>query len=322
MMHIPVTTSLKGKGAISEQSAYSLGSLGVTSYGNAYQYISEKSDLLIFLGAGFNERTSYLWDESLMDNKKIAQVDIDEAQLEKVFKADVTIHGDVKEVVAKVLARIKANGKPVKKHNNIASTIEALRADKTEQDADVFEARFPLVANFYRRLEQAFPSGIQIFDDNIIFAQNFFNVAHGNLYYPNSGVSSLGNAIPAAIGASFAESRPTFAILGDGGFQMCCMEIMTAVNYDIPLNIVMFNNSTMGLIRKNQSQQYEARYINCDFINPDYELLAQSFGIQYHRIDSDTDLYAVFKNTDFHRDTNLIEIMIDKNTFPNYVTRR
>ena len=50
---------------------------------------------------------------------------------------------------------------------------------------------------------------------------------------------------------------PTFAILGDGGFQMCCMEIMTAVNYQKPLNVVVFNNSTMGLIRKNQYQQYE-----------------------------------------------------------------
>jgi len=322
MMHIPVTTSLKGKGAICEQSAYSLGSLGVTSYGNAYQYITEKSDLLIFLGAGFNERTSYLWDENLMDNKKIAQVDIDEDQLEKVFKADVAIHGDIKEIVAEVLARIKANGKPVKKHNNIASTLKALHVNKIEQDADVFEARFPLIAKFYQLLEKNFSEGIQIFDDNIIFAQNFFNVSTGNRYHPNSGVSSLGNAIPAAIGARFAEAKPTFAILGDGGFQMCCMEIMTAVNYDIPLNIVMFNNATMGLIRKNQSQQYNDRYINCDFTNPDYAFLAKSFGIDYLRVDKETDLDTVFDKTDFHNGTNLIEIMLDKNTFPNYVTKR
>lgn len=322
MMHIPVTTSLKGKGAISEQSAYSLGSLGVTSYGTAYQYIAEKSDLLIFLGAGFNERTSYLWDENLMDNKKIAQVDIDEAQLEKVFKADVAIHGDIKQIVSEVLDRIKANGVPVRKHNNIASTIRALQTDDKVQDADVFESRFPLVASFYQRLGQTFPAGIQIFDDNIIFAQNFFKVSGDNRYYPNSGVSSLGNAIPAAIGARFITSKPTFAILGDGGFQMCCMEIMTAVNYDLPLNIVMFNNSTMGLIRKNQSQQYNERYINCDFINPDYAFLAKSFGIHYARVTEEADLDEVFGSMDFSHAINLIEIMIDKNTFPNYITKR
>ena len=54
---------------------------------------------------------------------------------------------------------------------------------------------------------------------------------------------------------------------------MCAMEIMTAVNYQIPLTIVVFNNQTMGLIRKNQQQQYDERFINCDFINPDFAIL-------------------------------------------------
>jgi acetolactate synthase I/II/III large subunit len=92
-----------------------------------------------------------------------------------------------------------------------------------------------------------------------VFAQNYFEVSHANHYFPNSGISSLGHAIPAAIGARcFAQpASPTFAILGDGGFQMCCMELMTAVNYGIPLNVVVINNGTMGLIRKNQFQLYQ-----------------------------------------------------------------
>ena len=121
-------------------------------------------------------------------------------------------------------------------------------------------------------------------------AQNFYKVSNGNRYYSNSGISSLGHAIPAAIGARFAVQQPVFAVLGDGGFQMCCMEIMTAVNYNIPLNIIMFNNSTMGLIRKNQFQQYDKRFINCDFINPDYAQLASSFGIEYKRIDNKAEI--------------------------------
>jgi acetolactate synthase-1/2/3 large subunit len=100
------------------------------------------------------------------------------------------------------------------------------------------------------------------------------------------------------------------------------MEIMTAVNYDIPLNIVMFNNSTMGLIRKNQFQQYEERFINCDFKNPDYEALARSFGISHQRIENETDLDTLFQSTDFSNTINLIEIMIDKDAFPNYSSRR
>ena len=323
LMHIPVTTSLKGKGIISEDSPYSLGSLGVTSYSNAYQYIREQSDLLIFLGSGFNERTSYLWDKELMDNKRIVQIDIDEEQLEKVFKADLAIYADIKDVISDVLLHIKAGDEIPDKSLNTAAALKTLEENnQTDSNAGEFQSRFPLIQLFFSRLEKQFPENIQIFDDNIIFAQNFFNVSSRNRYYPNSGISSLGQAIPAAIGARFIEHKPTFAILGDGGFQMCCMEIMTAVNYDLPLNIVMFNNATMGLIRKNQSQQYNQRYINCDFVNPDYEALAKSFSIHYRLVKEAADLDALFARTHFTDAINLIEIVIDKNTFPNYISKR
>jgi len=107
---IAVTSSLKGKGVIDEQSTLSLGSLGVTSYSHAYNYIVETADLVIFLGAGFNERTSYLWDNKLLAGKKIAQVDNDYEQLEKVFKADVAINGDIKSVLNAVLNNLQARG--------------------------------------------------------------------------------------------------------------------------------------------------------------------------------------------------------------------
>jgi acetolactate synthase-1/2/3 large subunit len=71
---IPVTTNLKGKGSVGDGSGLSLGCLGVTSNGDAYRYITEHADLLIFLGAGFNERTSYLGDARLLENKKVAQL--------------------------------------------------------------------------------------------------------------------------------------------------------------------------------------------------------------------------------------------------------
>ena len=138
----------------------------------------------------------------------------------------------------------------------------------------------------------------------------------------NSGVSSLGHAIPAAIGARFAEHKPTIAIIGDGGFQMCCMELMTAVNYDLPITVVMFNNSTMGLIRKNQYQSYEQRYLDCDFVNPDYALLAKSFGIGFQHVETEADLESLFEDTDFDKGINLVEIMLDKDAFPNYSSLR
>lgn len=321
-MNIPVATSLKGKGIIEEHAPLSLGSLGVTSNGNAYRYIVEKADLLIFLGAGFNERTSYLWDEKLLRNKKVVQIDNDNDQLEKVFEAEVAIHGDIKEILSGVLKNIDKSECTKKSINEIKANIEKLAKYSHTGESSVSQPEFSLAEGFFTGLETYFPEEILLFDDNIIFAQNFFSVSRGNHYFPNSGISSLGHAIPAAIGARFSLHMPTFAILGDGGFQMCCMEIMTAVNYSIPLNIVVFNNSTMGLIRKNQFQQYNKRFINCDFINPDYKHLARSFGINHKTIKTESDITDLFENSDLADSINLIEIIIDKNAFPTYMSKR
>ncbi len=320
--NIPVTSSLKGKGVISEQSELSLGSLGVTSYGYAYKYIVEKSDLVIFLGASFNERTSYLWDKALLNNRKIIQIDNDQDQLEKVFKADIAINADIKEAVTGLLTNLERKNAETKIFDKIEWDDKEVEKNSSETDSIIFQSKFSLIKKLFLMLEKNIKENIQVFDDNIIFAQNFYTVSSSDRYYPNSGVSSLGHAIPAAIGARFSEKMPTFAILGDGGFQMCCMEIMTAVNYDIPLNIVMFNNSTMGLIRKNQFQQYEERFIDCDFINPDYLLLSKSFGINYKKVESESDLDDLFESCDFSNAINLIELMIDKDAFPNYISKR
>ena len=320
-LNIPVTSSMKGKGVISEQSSLSLGSLGVTSTGYAYKYIIDNADAIIFLGAGFNERTSYLWDASLLHNKKIAQVDSNPEQIDKVFKSDVAVTGDIKSTLNGVLNTLDAQGVD----RQAARKQIAVNDPVSQRDAGsskIFESGFALVESFYKRLERHFPQDLVVFDDNMIFAQSFFNVASGNRFYPNSGVSSLGHAIPAAIGARFAEDKPTLAIIGDGGFQMCCMELMTAVNYDLPITVVMFNNSTMGLIRKNQYQSYEQRYLDCDFVNPDYALLAQSFGIGFQHVESEADLDRLFAETDFSGSSTLVEIMIDKDAFPNYNSLR
>ena len=321
-LHIPVATSLKGKGVLSEHADLSLGSLGVTSSGKAYHYIVRKADLVIFLGAGFNERTSYLWDEKLLADKRVVQGDNDPEQLEKVFEADLAIHGDIKTVLARLLDQIEHSGRTRRVAPAVRKELLELSDKPDEQASAVFQSDFSLVRGFFSRLERHFPEGASIFDDNIIFAQNFFNVSRGHRYFPNSGISSLGHAIPAAIGARFSDRRPTFAILGDGGFQMCCMEIMTAVNYRLPLNIVLFNNATMGLIRKNQFQQYHSRFIDCDFVNPDYRVLAKSFGIGYRRVATEPDLDELFANVDLVDSINLIEIPIDKDAFPIYNSGR
>jgi acetolactate synthase I/II/III large subunit len=308
LLGIPVATTLKGKGVVGESSPLTLGCLGVTSDGCAYRYIVDHADLLIFLGTGFNERTSYLWDAKLLAGKKVVQVDNDAGQLEKVFRADLPILGDSRDLLGALLGVARRKAIPRK----AVDLAMAATADRRVAE------RFRPIEHLLAEIAARYAHDVQIFDDNIIVAQSYLHASPGIRYYPNSGISSLGHALPAAIGARFARAAPTFAILGDGGFQMCCMELMTAVNYAIPINVVLINNGTMGLIRKNQFQLYGGRYIDCDFTNPDYELLARSFGIRHWRVAEEADVDRLFADADLTGEINLIELMWDKNAFPSY----
>jgi acetolactate synthase-1/2/3 large subunit len=321
-LNIPVTSSLKAKGTINECSELSLGSLGVTSSGYAYDYIVNKADLVVVLGASFNERTSYLWNNKLLGDKNIIQIDINDEQLNKVYQADLCIHADIKHTLADVIQKLENQAVNKKQLENINEYKKNYEEKANNEGNSIFQAEFSLVKAFFEKMNMHFPEGISVFDDNIIFAQNLLQVSTKNRFYPNAGISSLGHAIPAAIGAQFADETTMFAIIGDGGFQMCCMEIMTAVNYEKPLNIILFNNSSMGLIRKNQIQSYNNRFIDCDFINPDYNKLAESFNINHILIQSEEELNPLFSDIDFTTGINLIEIIIDKNAFPNYSSRR
>jgi acetolactate synthase-1/2/3 large subunit len=199
---------------------------------------------------------------------------------------------------------------------------EVLQYKSKYLNQDLRDNEFILVSHFLNVLNDHFKGDAVIFDDNIIYMQRFCNILKSRSYFPNSGLSSLGHAIPAAIGAKMTTDNPVIALLGDGGFQMCCMEIMTAVNYNVPITIILLNNASLGLVRKNQFYNYAGRFIASEFINPDYRKLAESFGIEYFMVASPGDVGGVFKAADFRHKINLVEVILDKDEFPKYSSGR
>jgi acetolactate synthase-1/2/3 large subunit len=313
--HIPVATSLKARGVIPESSRRCLGVLGITSNETAFRYISEKADLVIISGASFGERTSYNWNSALLKGKKIIQIDNDSSQLNKVFTADIALNCDVKKAFDLLNEKLASEIGP--KGEDEVALYRSRYANH-----DVRDNEFLLVSHFLRGLNDYFAGEVSIFDDNIIYMQRFCEVSKSRSYFPNSGISSLGHAVPAAIGAKLATQKPVVALLGDGGFQMCCMEIMTAVNYRIPITVILLNNSSLGLVRKNQLYNYGGRFIASDFVNPDYGKLAESFAIDHFRVASLEDADKVFRTVDFKARTTLIELVLSKNEFPRYSSAR
>jgi acetolactate synthase I/II/III large subunit len=312
--NIPLATTLKARGILPETSDLSLGVLGITSNELAFRYIKEKADLLIVAGASFGERTSYNWSNELIKDKKIIQIDNNGEQLNKVFTAEICLETDVKRVFS-ALADF-ANS------DQITPKDPAKLYHYRQRYGESRENNFVIVSHFLNALNNHFRGNVSVFDDNIIYMQRFCHVLKSRSYFPNSGISSLGHAVPAAIGAKLGTEKPVIALLGDGGFQMCCMEIMTAVNFKIPLTIVLLNNASLGLVRKNQFYNYTGRFIASEFVNPDYKKLAESFNISYFRVASIEDSKEVFASADFANQINLIELILEKDEFPIYSSGR
>jgi len=185
-LNIPVTSSLKGKGSINECSHLSLGSLGVTSSGYAFDYIVNQADLVIVLGASFNERTSYLWNDKLLGGKRVVQIDLDEEQLEKVYKADLSIHADIRQVISSLILQLSHKKIPAKQLEDLISYKINFEGKATADGNSIFQSEFSLIKSLFDKLNRKFPNDISIFDDNIIFAQNLLQVSTSNRFYPNS----------------------------------------------------------------------------------------------------------------------------------------
>jgi len=313
---IPVATSLKARGVVPETDPLSLGVIGITSRELAARYITEEADLLILAGVSFGERTSYNWRRELTGGKKIIRIDNDPDQFLKVITPDLAVLGDVRAVMERALAALDAEPVAPKAADAVAEY------KKLYPNPNIGEEDFSLIRDFLAAFNARMGGGAMIFDDNILYMQNFVSIDSTGCYFPNSGISSLGHAIPAAIGARAATGARAAAILGDGGFQMCCMELMTAVNYDIPVTVVLLNNSSLGLVRKNQHYNYRGRYISCDFRNPDYALMAESFGIRYARVASAGDIAPALDAIEPDSGVNLIEVFMNKDSFPNYSSGR
>jgi thiamine pyrophosphate-dependent acetolactate synthase large subunit-like protein len=123
-----------------------------------------------------------------------------------------------------------------------------------------------------------------------------FSLDRPRCFLHPAGSVAMGYGIPAALGAKAAfPGRKVVAVVGDGCFLMSAMELASAVQERLPIVVVLINDSTLTLIKATQQRRYAERYIGVDLHNPDFERLAQAFGVTYWRADDDTAFEAALR---------------------------
>ena len=313
---LPVTTTLMGKGAFDENHPLSVGMLGM--HGTAYaNFAVQGCDLLIALGARFDDRVTGRLDK-FAPEAKVIHIDIDPAEVGKNRKPDVPIVGDVKIVLASLLAATS-----YEEATRTKAWLEQIAEWKVDYPLEV--PHYPnqlspqeVIAEFGKQAPDAYYT-TDVGQHQMWAAQFLKNGPRR--WISSAGLGTMGYGMPAAMGVKVAlPEHEVICISGDASFQMNLQELATLAQYGINVKIVIINNGWQGMVRQWQESFYSERYSNSNMEAgmPDFKKLAEAFGVKGLVVTHEDDLSAGVAEILAHDGPVLADFQVkrDENCYP------
>lgn len=302
---IPVANTFMAKGVVPWDYELSLMSIGL----QAHDYVScgfDQADLVIAVGYDFAEYAPRFWNPKR--DKKIIHIDFTPSEVDAAYQPAVEIAADIREtleLLRPLISQPKRLSAPHKLREFILQNLERFNAD----------ASFPLKPQrILHDLHSAIGRKGLIISDvgaHKLWIARMFLASEPNSVIISNGFASMGIALPGAVAAKLIEpDRPVAAVCGDGGFLMNSQELETAVRFKLNPVILIFNDSSYGLIRWKQEAQF-GRSFGVSFGNPDWVAFASSFGAKGYRIEAASDLPAVLREAFRQKVPSVIDVPVD-----------
>lgn len=308
---LPTTMTLMALGAMPMDHPLSLGMLGM--HGARYtNYVLEEADLLICVGARFDDRAIGKTAE-FCPNAKIAHIDIDRSELHKVKTAHVAIAGDVGQVLSELLPRVKPQLR-----KRWLSHVESLKSRFPLAMPGVDNPRSPygLIHAVANCLDDSAIITSDVGQHQMWVAQAY-PFRRARQWLNSGGLGTMGFGFPAAIGAALAEpERTVVCFSGDGSLKMNIQEMATAAQENANVKIVLFNNQSLGLVHQQQNLFYGKRIMASRYERPtDFLKIAEGFGMRAVDLDPAPNPRAVLAEALNTPGPCLIHATIDPNEF-------
>jgi len=314
-LSIPVTNTLMGLGGFPGDHPLFIGMLGMHGTYAANMAITE-SDLIIAIGSRFDDRATGKVDE-FAPHAKIIHIDIDPTSISKNIKVDIPIVGDSKNVLKKMLEFLDANKEDFKNyHSNISEWLQ--KVNKWKNDYPLTYVKNGTLKPQYviERIYELTQGNAIISTEvgqNQMWAAQFFKFLKPRTILTSGGLGTMGYGFPASIGAQVAFPKSlVIDIAGDGSIQMNIQELATAVQYKLPVKIVILNNRFLGMVRQWQELFYEKRYTwtHMDYA-PDFVKLAEAYGAAGYRITSEKEVDDVLHKAFNNGKTTIIDVRVN-----------
>jgi acetolactate synthase-1/2/3 large subunit len=320
LFHLPVTTTLMGKGAFDESHPLSVKMLGM--HGTAYaNFAVSECDLLVAVGARFDDRVTGKLDE-FASRAKVIHIDIDPAEVGKNRGPEVPIVGDVRQVLIDLLRRCRETGVSGKPEQTQAWHA---RIDRWKQDYPLVVPHYPEVLSPQEVIAEL---GIQAPDayyttdvgQHQMWAAQFLNNGPRR-WISSAGLGTMGYGMPAAMGAKVAlPQEQVICVAGDASIQMNIQELGTLAQYSINIKTVIVNNAWQGMVRQWQQAFYGERYSssNMEVGMPDFVMLAAAYGVKGIVVSRPEDLKGAIAEMLAHDGPVLLDAKVtrDENCYP------
>jgi acetolactate synthase-1/2/3 large subunit len=299
LLGYPVTNTLMGLGGFPGTSPQFVGMLGMHGTYEANMAM-QHSDVLIAVGARFDDRVIGNTAHFASHPRKIIHIDIDPSVISKRVKVDVPIVGNLKEVLQEMTTQLKAAG-PRKNDAKLAAWWAQIN-EWRKKDCLKYDEASQIVKPQYvvQKLWELTGGDAFITSDvgqHQMWAAQFYKFDKPRRWINSGGLGTMGVGLPYAMGIKKAfPDNDVFAITGEGSIQMCIQELSTCKQYNTPVKIVSLNNRYLGMVRQWQELTYNKRYSSSYMDSlPDFVKLAEAFGHVGMRIEKKSDVEGALK---------------------------
>ena len=287
---IPVGTTLSGKGVIPENHPLSLGVIGALGGSSVAQKFVEEADVILAVGFKFGQNPTFKWTLPKR-GQRIIQLDVDDAEISKVFPAEIGLVADAREG----LAALCAASTLARSMQPVAKQIAEMKSKWLEQiKSDAREAK-PI------RPQQIASLLNELCDDHtVLVCDASFASGWGGVYFETRGnrraifprgMGGLGWGLPAAIGAQVARPKSKVVVLaGDGAMTYSLGELATLAQQGMNITVVVINNSAMGWIKWEQAVFWDGRFVSTDLSDVNFAMVAQGMGLNGVNVSEPSDL--------------------------------
>lgn len=315
---IPAASTLLGLSALPTDHPQYVGYLGM--HGNYGPNIkTNECDVLIAIGMRFDDRvTGDL--KKYARQAKVIHIEIDPSEIDKNVKTAVAINADARTALVELNKRIN-------KADHSSWMAEFKACDELEKEKVINKDLYPVtgqikMAEVIRHFnEKTNGKAILVTDvgQHQMVATRYYKFGETDSNVTSGGLGTMGFALPAALGAKLGQpDRTVIAVIGDGGFQMTIQELGTIFQYNIDVKIVILNNNFLGMVRQWQQLFFDKRYSFTELINPNFQLIAQGYGIKSQKVEIRDELSGAIDNMLNHKGPFLLEVIVEteENVFP------